>query len=75
MDVTVNGRPVRVEEGSTAGELLDSLGYDRPRVAVEIDGGICPRAELGSRVLRGGEVLEVVSFVGGGRCSPTSLSA
>ena len=36
------------------------------RIAVEIDGSICPRSQLGGRKVRGGERMEVVSFVGGG---------
>ena len=55
-----------VPEGTTLADLLGSEGYDRSRIAVEVDGDICPRADLGSRVIRGGETVEVVSFVGGG---------
>ncbi len=64
--VTVNGKVIEVPEGTTLADLLGSEGYDRSRIAVEVDGDICPRADLGSRVIRGGETVEVVSFVGGG---------
>lgn len=64
--VTVNGKVIEVPEGMTLADLLGSEGYDRSRIAVEVDGDICPRADLGSRVIRGGETVEVVSFVGGG---------
>ena len=64
--VTVNGKVIEVLEGTTLADLLGSEGYDRSRIAVEVDGDICPRADLGSRVIRGGETVEVVSFVGGG---------
>lgn len=64
--VTVNGKVIEVPEGTTLADLLGSEGYDRSRIAVEVDGDICPRANLGSRVIRGGETVEVVSFVGGG---------
>lgn len=73
--VTVNGEPVGVPEGTTALELVESRGFDVPRIAVEIGGDICPRASLGDRVLRDGDRVEVVSFVGGGRCRPTRGSA
>lgn len=65
--VTVNGKVIEVPEGTTLADLLGSEGYDRSRIAVEVDGDICPRADLGSHVIRGGETVEVVSFVGGGR--------
>ena len=66
VSVTVNGKVIELPEGTTLADLLGSEGYDRSRIAVEVDGDICPRANLGSRVIRGGETVEVVSFVGGG---------
>ncbi len=66
VSVTVNGKVIELPEGTTLADLLGSEGYDRSRIAVEVDGDICPRADLGSRVIRGGETVEVVSFVGGG---------
>lgn len=68
--VTVNGEAAEVSDGSTALDLVVSKGFDPSRIAVEIDGEICQRASLGERVLRHGERMEVVSFVGGGRCRP-----
>ena len=66
VSVTVNGKVIELPEGTTLADLLGSEGYDRSRIAVEVDGDICPRADLCSRVIRGGETVEVVSFVGGG---------
>ena len=66
VSVTVNGKVIELPEGTTLADLLGSEGYDRSRIAVEVDGDNCPRADLGSRVNRGGETVEVVSFVGGG---------
>ena len=66
VSVTVNGKVIELPEGTTLADLLGSEGYDRSRIAVEVDGDICPRADLGSRVIRGGATVEVVSFVGGG---------
>lgn len=63
--VRVNGRDVPLGSGNAA-ELIESLGYDIRRIAVELNGDICPRASLGSTVLKDGDSLEVVSFVGGG---------
>ena len=44
--VTVNGKVIEVPEGTTLADLLGSEGYDRSRIAVEVDGDICPRACL-----------------------------
>lgn len=66
MKIVVNGSEVELPDGSTALEAVISAGFDTFRIAVEIDGDICPRAKLPERVLRHGERMEVVSFVGGG---------
>lgn len=63
--VTVNGTSLDISgqnlEGYLAGE-----GYDKKRIAVELNGEIVPKAQYGQTVLKDGDALEVVSFVGGG---------
>ena len=66
IEVTVNGRPMRVPTGSTVGQLLDGLQLDRRRVAVELNLRVVPRAEHAGLRLNHGDKLEVVTFVGGG---------
>ena len=63
--VKINGeeRPV---QGQTVADYLEKTGYCRTRVAVEKNGEILPKAEYDSTVLEDGDVIEVVSFVGGG---------
>ena len=38
--VTVNGKVIEVPEGTTLADLLGSEGYDRSRIAVEVDGDL-----------------------------------
>lgn len=64
--VSVNGENRSVDDGETVSDLLDDLGFDPQKVAVELDGSICPRAQFGQRKLVDGNRLEIVSFVGGG---------
>lgn len=66
MIVIVNGKDVEVPEGTTAEGIISVMGMESARVAVEIDGNICPRASRGSKVLEEGQRLELVGFVGGG---------
>ncbi|MGN0098317.1 MAG: sulfur carrier protein ThiS [Candidatus Methanomethylophilaceae archaeon] len=63
--VRVNGRETPLST-TNAAEFVSSLGYDMQRIAVELNGDICPRSSLESTVLRDGDSLEIVSFVGGG---------
>ena len=64
--ITINGTPLIQAEGSTLLELLQKQNYRTERVAVELNGEIVPKAAFGQTVLKDGDQLEVVSFVGGG---------
>jgi sulfur carrier protein len=62
----LNGEPVELPEGLTVAALLAHLGVRGERVAVERNGAVVKRARHGEEKLAPGDVLEVVSFVGGG---------
>jgi sulfur carrier protein len=63
--VKVNGTELDIA-GKTIEQYLATTNYDRKRIAVERNGDIVPKAQYGETVLRDGDSLEVVSFVGGG---------
>lgn len=65
--LTVNGEPRRIAEGATIAALVESLGLNPAKVAVERNGEIAPRSTLAEVVLGAGDVLEIVHFVGGGQ--------
>ena len=50
----------------TVRSLLESLGHDPQRVAVEKNGQIVPRARFADEPLCDTDTLEIVQFVGGG---------
>ena len=64
--VTVNGQPMELEAGASVADLLERLRVGSPRVAVERNRDIVPRAQYGATVLAEGDALEVVELVGGG---------
>jgi thiamine biosynthesis protein ThiS len=66
MKVTLNGESKECPEGITIENLLDLYKIDKNRVAVELNLQIIPRKELSGRILRDADLLEVVTFVGGG---------
>jgi sulfur carrier protein len=67
MNLTVNGEPQRFEPAPTSVDgLLDVMGVARERVAVEVNGEIVRRAERPERSLSDGDVVEIVTLVGGG---------
>ena len=63
--VKINGTELDVA-GKTVAEYLETTDYNRSRIAVERNGEILPKSEYDSTLLSDGDVLEVVSFVGGG---------
>ena len=63
--VKVNGEVMDIV-GKTVSEYLASTRYDSKRIAVERNGEIVFKSQYDSIVLKDGDVLEVVSFVGGG---------
>lgn len=52
--------------GRTVAECLEEYGYDARRVAVEKNGDIVPKARYGETLLKDGDIIEIVGFVGGG---------
>ena len=64
--VRVNGEEIRLPEGASVASVLEQLKVSTPRVAVERNREIVPKAEYAKTRLEAGDVLEVVEFVGGG---------
>lgn len=63
--VKINGTDQNVA-GKTLAEYLETTSYDPKRIAVERNGEIVPKVQYGETLLKEGDTLEVVSFVGGG---------
>lgn len=63
--VKINGEQISAE-GRTVSEILAELGYNEKAVAVELNEKILPKCDYSSAVLRDGDSVEIVRFVGGG---------
>jgi sulfur carrier protein len=66
VELTVNGKPRQAPDGATVSELLAGMDLAGRRVAVERNGRVVPRGEHETTALADGDVLEVVTLVGGG---------
>lgn len=64
--LTLNGEHRRFAAPLTVAGLLDHLGLDRRKVAVERNEEIVPRSLYETTDLLDGDQLEVVHFIGGG---------
>ncbi len=63
--VTINGESLDAA-GKILSEYLAENGYSPGRIAVEKNGEIVPKSQYDQTVLANGDLIEIVSFVGGG---------
>jgi sulfur carrier protein len=66
MEVVLNGESRTLRHGVTVDALLKEMGLAGRRVAVELNTKIISKTEYASRVVAGGDRIEIVQFVGGG---------
>lgn len=64
--VTINGKPDKAAKGKTVAQMLALKEFRMALVAVEYNGKILKKDEYDKTVLQSGDVVEVVSFMGGG---------
>lgn len=66
MRIMLNGTWVHRSAVCSAWEIVASMGLEKSKFAVEINGEIVPRSQLQQHRLQEGDVLEIVHAVGGG---------
>jgi len=66
MTLTINGESRDFPDGISLAALVAQLGMKTDRVAVELNLEIVPRPQWDSILLKNGDKLEIVHFVGGG---------
>lgn len=64
--ITVNGERREAKPGSTVTDLLQEMGLDSGRVAIERNLEILSRPEWQKTSIQPGDRYEIVQFVGGG---------
>ncbi|MFZ0418955.1 MAG: sulfur carrier protein ThiS [Candidatus Sulfotelmatobacter sp.] len=82
MNLHINGEPRTFPDPAPPAEftlvtLIESLNMKSDRVAVELNREIAPRDRWPQTILKDGDRLEIVHFVGGGRPAqpPIGLSS
>ncbi len=63
--VKINGKKFDID-GNKLINYLVTENYDPKRIAVERNGEIVPKSQYTEIVLADGDIIEIVSFVGGG---------
>jgi len=66
LEITLNGEARRLDAALSVRGLLESLGLDPAKIAVERNLEIVPRSTYADVALAHGDRLEIVQFIGGG---------
>ncbi|MBN2211601.1 MAG: sulfur carrier protein ThiS [Sedimentisphaerales bacterium] len=65
MMISVNGKPREISQGLTIKGLITELAVTGP-YAVELNRQVCPKKNHEQTCLKDGDVVEIVTIVGGG---------
>jgi thiamine biosynthesis protein ThiS len=66
MWLMINGEAKELGAATTVAALVDALGLDRGKLAIERNLQIIPRSAYAATPLAEGDRIEIVAFVGGG---------
>ena len=64
--ITVNGKQIQLTSEMSVADYLEQNNYQINRIAVEMNEEILPKYNNSETMLKDGDRLEVVTFVGGG---------
>ena len=74
MQVTINGESRPFSAPQSVEALLQTLGLDARKVAVELNREIVPRSAYDATAVADGDALEIVHFIGGGADGTSAIS-
>ena len=66
LEITLNGEKKTLPTSLSVKELVEKLGYDGRRIAVEVNREVVPSARHPEHRLQTGDAVEIVTLVGGG---------
>lgn len=64
--ITVNGKQIQLTSEMSVADYLEQNNYQINRIAAEMNEEILPKYSYSETMLKDGDRLEVVTFVGGG---------
>ncbi len=66
IQLIINGEPRQFESSLNLQQLLENMGLQNKRIAIEHNGEIIPRSKFSNYIVTEGDRLEIVVAVGGG---------
>lgn len=67
MEITLNGEKHTLETGSNIVDLIEKLGLNMDKLAIERNLEIVPKSKFTMTIIEEGDKLEIVHFIGGGK--------
>ena len=64
--ITVNGKQIQLTSEMSVADYLEQNNYQINRITVEMNEEILPKYSYSETMLKDGDHLEIVTFVGGG---------
>lgn len=66
MNITLNGKKQTIDKNITVGNLISQLNLNKYALVVEVNKEILEKEKVKEHVLNEGDVVELISFFGGG---------
>ncbi|HIM58665.1 MAG TPA: sulfur carrier protein ThiS [Gammaproteobacteria bacterium] len=66
MILVVNGKELTIANNANANDLINQLGYQDQRIALEVNEAIIPKSKHSEFNLNAGDKIEIIKAVGGG---------
>ena len=66
MKIFINGEQQSIADGATVQHLLEQLGIEQQRLALEINQEIVPRSLHAKHTIQEGDRVEIIQAIGGG---------
>ncbi|MGO9450172.1 MAG: sulfur carrier protein ThiS [Candidatus Binataceae bacterium] len=66
LSITLNGEPYQLDGDARLSALIERLKMRPARIAVELNQEVVPKARYGETILKAGDKVEIINFVGGG---------
>lgn len=66
VSISINGEMRQLDAPLSVAALMQSLGLEASKVAIERNLAIVPRSQHGAVMVVDGDVIEIVEFIGGG---------
>ncbi len=64
--IIINGESIEISDNTSIMDIVNQKGYRLQFIAAELNGNIVKKDSYSNTILKNGDKLEIVNFVGGG---------